>query len=126
MADIRELAVERIIAERKALAVETAKLRQVIAAAVELHRAYDIYEPCNHDHTDDDVDSGAAQDVSDVGRVCADGHMYTICTFCCADRYPDGEVIGQTETCANGSHGHQHTTDGPICPTRAALDGGGS
>lgn len=108
---------------------EVTRLRPMetaLAAVRELHQPYGIYDECNHAHTDQDLDDGTAFEVGGDFYSCADGLLYWACTACCTFRYDDGEIIEQSETCANGGHGHGHAKTGPICPTRAALDGGAS
>jgi hypothetical protein len=86
-----------------------------IAATLKLHTELRIYEDCGHRHTDDDVDAGLATEVHEVGIVCEEGFLYSICNECCAagDRY-----TGQTECCVAD---HEH----PCwpCNTIKALTG---
>ena len=96
-------------------------LEAVIAKVKELHRPYDIYEPCDHGHDSDDtgVYEEGVVDVEGVGLTCA--KIYDICAHCCVEfgytpaDYLDG---GQTEECADG---HKHGPGVPICKTAAII-----
>jgi len=84
-----------------------ARIDRVLA----LHTESKLYTECGHDHTDDDSDDLLY--VDEIGTVCEDGYMITICRACCCTANGD-----QSEECAN-----HH--DGPCwpCPTHAALAG---
>ncbi|MGH3099302.1 MAG: hypothetical protein ACRDMV_25255 [Streptosporangiales bacterium] len=83
-----------------------------LRAVLEVHRPTRIYEDCGHEHTDEDVAEGRAEEIDDVGVVCEDGYQYTICVECCSD---GGR---QTEECAVD---HTPCDDCWPCPTRAAI-----
>lgn len=101
------------------------RMRQIIAnadwnnrranAVEELHSEFRVYEPCGHEHTDEDVKSGVAKDVPDVGVVCEDGHSYSICRECCT-----GGSDYQSEECASG-----HDLPCYPCRTLRVLEGHG-
>lgn len=78
----------------------------------ELHSEFRIYDECDHDHTDEDVEQGRAVDTPDF-RSCDEVYMYSICAHCCTE--PE---YGQTETCAGD---HNHRPGAPLCPTLALL-----
>lgn len=88
---------------------------ECIEAAMALHHELRIYEDCGHRHDEADIEAGRATDVHEVGVVCEEGFLYSICNECCAagDRY-----TGQTECCVAD---HEH----PCwpCPTVKALTG---
>lgn len=86
-------------------------LEQGNARALELHSEYRIYEECGHDHAEDD--DVVEMVVDDLGPVCQDGYLSSICRTCCA-----GGGEGQTSGCVDAH-------DGPCwpCATRRALDG---
>lgn len=75
-----------------------------------LHSEHRLYDPCDHEHTDDDLAAGRAVDTGD-GLTCEDSYFHSVCKTCCCD---DGE---QTATCADTHH-----VCWP-CPTIRALDG---
>jgi hypothetical protein len=68
----------------------TARMAKAIA---DLHRPFGIYRECGHDH---DCDEPGVVDVVDVGLVCADGLLYTVCFECHTD---DGEARENTDEC---------------------------
>jgi hypothetical protein len=80
----------------------------------ELHWAFSVYDECNHEHTEEDVATGLAKDISEVGYVCEEGLLYQVCGTCCC--HPDD---GQTDFC-NDHHGHGK--DIPICPSIKLAD----
>jgi hypothetical protein len=73
-----------------------------------LHREHKIYDECGHKHTE--ADEGV-RNISDVGLVCDEGYMYSVCHYCCTDSVGD-----QTEECVSE---HDHSTG--LCATRRAL-----
>jgi hypothetical protein len=85
---------------------------EALRAVADLHAEVRIFDECEHEHTEDDVKAGRAFNVSEVGYVCQDGYRYSICRECCRD----GDY--QTEGCATY---HEHTADGPQCPTVHAI-----
>lgn len=91
-----------------------------ITAVREIHSPWGVYTECGHEHTEDELADPAnpVQEIDLVGRVCAEGLMYRVCRSCCVE--PGWAEGFQTETC---TFKHEHTVDGPICPTTAALDG---
>jgi hypothetical protein len=102
--------------ERQHLADCEARLAEttaILARLHELHRPFGIYDPCDHQHTEDDVAAGRAIDIGD-GYGCPDSLLYTVCRHCCTSRG------GQTETCASS---HRHAPGMPACPTVAILGG---
>jgi hypothetical protein len=80
-----------------------------IRAVLDIHKPYYIYEPCGHQHelTEDLQIPPGVRNVDDVGLVCDDGLLYTICFHCCAGDH------SQTERCVSE---HQHEEHAP-CPT---------
>lgn len=76
-----------------------------------LHSPYHLYEPCGHSHALNDPD---AVEIEEIGMVCADGIIDTICNHCCTDEY------GQTEVCADK---HRHLPGISLCPTMAIVEG---
>lgn len=100
------------IEERRTLTAERDGLQARLNAGLALHTEFKIYEECGHEHTDDDVDAGRAFAVEEVGYVCADGYLYSICKRCCTD---DTGIQG--EACAN------HERPCWPCATVAALQG---
>lgn len=74
-----------------------------------LHSEFRIYDECGHQHTETDV---FVRDIADVGLVCEEGFMYSVCRHCCTDASGD-----QTEECAS-SHDHSRW----LCPTRQAIE----
>lgn len=98
--------VSRVV---KQITAEIEQLQARIDKALALHTESKLYTECGHDHTDDDSDDLLY--VDEVGTVCEDGYLVTICRVCCCTASGD-----QSEECA--SH-----HDGPCwpCPTRAAL-----
>lgn len=84
-----------------ALEAETARIR-------ELHSEYRLYDDCGHEHAE--TDEGVVN-VPDVGVVCQDGYMYSVCRECCTNGYGD-----QTEECASA---HDHP--GWLCATNDIL-----
>lgn len=53
------------------------------AEVAKLHRPFRIYGECGHRHTLDDITSGVATEVPEVGVTCEGGYLYTICAECC-------------------------------------------
>lgn len=90
--------------------IEQGTLVVTIAAVLDIHRPWKIYDDCGHRHQD--PDEPGVIDVEDVGYTCAAGLMYSICRSCCTS----GEY--QTEDCATY---HAHGEDQSICETVAAL-----
>lgn len=86
-----------------------AGLRKVMA----LHSEQRIYELCGHRHPANDP---TAREASEVGFVCEDGYLYSICAECCAD---GGE---QTERCCD-DHDRGLYPCWP-CPTHLAIADG--
>ena len=116
LADLQSLKLMREAASAlESQAERIASLEAVIAKVKELHRPYDIYEPCDHGHDSDDtgVYEEGVVDVEGVGLTCA--KIYDICAHCCTADYLDG---GQTEECADG---HKHGPGVPICKTAAII-----
>lgn len=62
-----------------------------IAAVKALHRSIGIYDECGHDHAEGQP---GVIDADEVGLVCADGLLYTICYECDTD---DGEMREDSE-----------------------------
>ena len=106
LAALAEAEADRDRARKIAVALE-----QEVAAVRELHSPFKIYEPCSHEH--EETDEGVVNAI-EIGPVCEDGFMYTICRHCCTDGNSD-----QTEKCVS-EHDHSES----VCPTNAALDGG--
>jgi hypothetical protein len=107
-------AVESIVDARVAAAVvaERERLREKIA---ELHAPFNIYDECDHEHTDEDVREGKALDIHEVGYTCA--LSYVSCRECCTDY--DGLHYWPTEECADH---HEHTLNpDDRCATVALL-----
>lgn len=105
------------VAEILARAEEIEAAIRGVACVRRLHREFKIYGECGHRHHLDDWESGVAgvRLVAEVGLVCEDGYLYSVCRECCAP----GEV-GQNRECAEN---HDHKADGWECNTLAALDG---
>lgn len=93
------------------------KAEAAVGRVRELHVPFGIYDECEHEHTQAEVDDDDSPvlDVDEVGLTCPEGLMYRVCEHCCVR---DG--YGQTEDCVGV---HEHTKEGPICPTIAAVDG---
>ena len=89
---------------------QVAALELKVVRVLELHSPYKIYDECGHEH--EETDKGVTN-VIEIGPVCKDGYMYTICRHCCTDAMGD-----QTEECVGE---HDHSTG--ICETRRVLDG---
>lgn len=77
------------------------------------HSPLKIYTECGHDG-DEDCVGEIVEIESDVGWTCETGYLYSICRECCTE---NGE---QTEECAAS---HDHSKNGPLCPTRKDIDG---
>ena len=77
----------------------------------DLHKPFKIYQECGHDHNE--VEGVGLVVVEDVGEVCEEGYMYSICRECCC-----GGADYQSEDCASY---HDHGKDKPICKTAGAL-----
>lgn len=105
-----EAAQEAIILD--CLAAYLGQLREV----GNLHRSWDIYDECGHRHelNEDGSLPDDVKNIPEVGYVCHEGFMYSICRECCTD----GEF--QTEECATY---HNHHQPGPRCRTNAILEG---
>ena len=59
-----------------------AKLEQArarLAAVLEIHKPFGVYDECGHDHQPGDPDTFQ---IDDVGIVCAAGLLYKICEAC--------------------------------------------
>jgi hypothetical protein len=74
------------------------------------HSEYRIYDECGHGHDADEPGIGYA---AEIGFVCEDGYMYSVCRECCT---ADGE---HTEHCATD---HVPADCWP-CRTRKDIDG---
>ena len=59
---------------------------RALREAVELHRPFELYDECGHEHRSDEL---GVEDISEVGLCCKDGLVGTICYECGTD---DGEV----------------------------------
>jgi hypothetical protein len=92
-----------------ALVDKVRQMREENARVRDLHSPFKIYEPCGHDH--EETDDGVTN-VIEMGPVCQDGYMYTVCRHCCTDAQGF-----QTEECVSA---HDHSTG--ICETRRALE----
>jgi hypothetical protein len=79
----------------------------------DLHAEFKIYDDCGHHHEPGD----GVVDIEEVGLVCKDGYLYSICRECCTD----GGQEYQTETCAAE---HDTSRNCWPCTTRRAVDGG--
>ena len=89
-----------------------------IDKALELHREFKIYDECGHKHefnSDGSLPEGVLN-VSEIGLVCADGYLHSICRECCTG----GSQEYQTEACAS-DHLHEGAAACWPCPTAAAL-----
>lgn len=64
-------------------------------AVLDLHPPRRIYGPCGHDHQPGEP---GTRDLDEVGTVCEDGYLYTVCGECCTNDY------GQHSVCAE-EHG---------------------
>jgi len=94
--------------------IDVPPLLAAVGAALAEHKAVRIYEPCDHDHTDEDVAAGRTVDAFDFIS-CEELYLYTICRGCCGFA---GTMNGQqTEECAAE---HDHGRCYP-CPTRVAI-----
>ena len=83
------------------------------AAIVKLHAPFRIYDECDHEHTQEDVDGGRAFEIDIIGFTCENGFEYEVCVACCCDR--DSE---QTEECISS---HVHGVNLPRCQTIRLL-----
>ena len=70
------------------------------------HFPWDIYTECDCKPGHRDEDEPGVVDVAEVGLVCQDGFLYSICVECCAVETPWDR--NQREECAND---HDHTGD---------------
>ena len=77
-----------------------------------LHRPFDVYEACGHNHA---LNDPRAFEIEGLGMVCDDGIVDTVCTHCCTDL-----GFGQTERCATE---HKHLPGYALCPTMAIVEG---
>lgn len=68
-----------------------------LANVLDLHREHRIYERCGHTHQPGEPN---VLDVDEVGYVCEDGYIYSICWCCCT-----GETGFQSESCASDHEG---------------------
>jgi len=89
--------------------ISRARLIQRIKA---LHRPYDVYEACGHNHA---LNDPLAQHIPELGMVCDQGIVLTICNHCCVDA-----EVGQRDVCAAD---HKHLDSYSLCPTLAIIDG---
>lgn len=89
-------------------------LAAALDAVLDQHRPLRIYDECDHDHDDDDLDAGRCIDVSEVGYTCEDGYLYSVCQACCMDDLD----TGQREPCADG---HDHRTGDWLCETTERI-----
>jgi hypothetical protein len=85
-------------------------LLAAVEAALALHRPFRIYEPCDHDHDQDDIDAGRATETADFVS-CDEMYLYSICASCCRVN------LGQSETCADA---HEPSSCWP-CETYEAV-----
>ena len=93
----------------KVASEEYTKLEARIEAALALHQEFGIYDECGHDHTEEDVRTGKAIDVPEVGITCEDGLVQKVCRHC---------HLWNDEP-------YERTEDGECpCPTVEALTGG--
>jgi hypothetical protein len=69
-----------------------------------LHSLWRVYDECDHEHTDEDVAAGVAQDIQEVGYTC--NQTAVICSLCCTSGPPGWR--DQSEECATY---HEHTLD---------------
>lgn len=113
-----DIAYEELVPEAQRTVDKVAALigavrHETEAPIRELHKPFGIYDECECDHSEDDIENGRAFEVMEVGLTCEDGLMYLICVSCCtADGYQIEGCVGE----------HDHSKTGPICPTIAALD----
>lgn len=90
-------------------AAQVTALERKVVRVLELHSPFKIYDECGHEH--EETEKGVTN-VIEIGPVCQDGYMYTVCRHCCTN------VGGfQTEECVSA---HDHSTS--ICETRRALE----
>lgn len=88
-------------------------MRTAIGAVLDEHEPHGIYTDCGHDHpyNDDGTPPDGIKEIDDIGTVCQDGYMYSICSSCCMDSWRGG----QTELCVS-EHNHHHPNS-PYCQT---------
>lgn len=120
-ADLRH---ERLVAHLDALVAGAADpvARSALAAVRSVtarHFPWDIYTECDCEpgHQDEDEDGGIV-DVCEVGLVCEQGFLYSICAECCSNETPWER--SQREECADG---HDHVGDRAICQTLTGIEG---
>jgi hypothetical protein len=101
--EVSELRTDRDRARDLAAALEAENAR-----VRELHPEFRIYGECGHKHAEGDE---GVVNVNDVGLVCEDGFMYSVCRECCTDGHGN-----QTEECASA---HDHP--GWLCATNTIL-----
>lgn len=82
------------------------------------HRPFHIYEPCRHAHklNDDGTVPFGLCDVDEVGLVCGEGYLYTVCRECCTQ--PNSRPCFQSVECAED---HDNEACYP-CTTLRELD----
>jgi hypothetical protein len=91
---------------------------ETIQRVRDLHSEYRIYTECGHEETEDH--NGDPFEIDDIGWICQDGYLYSICRECCIH---GGDV--QTEECADfhTSAGRPDPDGCWPCRTKAAIDG---
>jgi hypothetical protein len=81
-----------------------------VRAVLELHTPKRIYDECGHVHTPEEP---GISEVNEIGLVCDDGYMYTVCGGCCSSHGY------QSENCADS---HDHTVCWPCLNVQAIAD----
>lgn len=99
-----------VLADGAAYHAERDAARAGIEHVRELHTEFRLYDDCGHLH-DEEGDADVKAIVEDLGPVCQDGYVSSICRTCCA-----GGGDGQTSGCVDAH-------DGPCwpCATVRAL-----
>lgn len=95
----------------KDLTAEQGEILSRISRVLASHSEIRVYTECGHHHDEEEVNTGQAKNVDDVGFTCEDGFMYSICRSCCCD---DGEH--QSGTCVD-----DHEYPCWPCQTHATL-----
>lgn len=97
-----------------------ASIAEQIRRVRALHTEFRIYTECGHVETEDH--NGDPFEIDDVGWVCQDGYLYSICRECCLH---GGD--NQIEECADSHYSYSSGKPDPDgcwpCRTIVALDG---
>ena len=88
------------------------RLLAAVEAVLAHHSEFRIYDECDHEHSQEEVDAGTAVDCPGADFVtCRDGYAYSVCRACCTGGW------SQMEECASD---HDHGDCWP-CPTCWAI-----